>query len=54
MLITPGSIILGGEFDDGKREAYRKELGLRVSAMARLCELVLAVRENVRAAQAKA
>jgi len=53
MLTTPGSIILGGEFDDGKREAYRKELGLRVSAMARLCELVVAVRENVRAAQAK-
>ncbi|OQW62900.1 MAG: hypothetical protein BVN28_04920 [Nitrospira sp. ST-bin4] len=52
LLQKPGSVILGGKFDDGKCEAYRKELGLRVSAMARLCELVVAVRENVKAAQA--
>ncbi len=53
MLATPGSVNLGGQFDDAKREEYRKELGLRVSAMARLRELAVAVQENVRAAQAK-
>ena len=53
MLATPGCVILGGEFDVSKREVYRKELGLRVSAMARLCELAVAVQENVRVAQAK-
>lgn len=50
---TPGSIILGGKFDDGKSEAYRKELGLRVSAMEQLNKLSVAVHENVRAAQSK-
>jgi hypothetical protein len=50
---TPGSVILGGKFDDGKREAYRKELGLRVSAMEQLNQLSVAVHENVSAAQAK-
>ena len=49
----PGSRILGGEFDDCKRAEYRKELGLRVSSMTRLCDLVAAVEENLRVAQTK-
>jgi hypothetical protein len=52
MFAAPGHVILGGEFDDGKRAAYRKELGLRVSAMARLCEVTSAVERHVKAAQA--
>lgn len=51
VLKTPGSLILGGEFDDGKREAYRKELRLRVCAMTRLCELTVVVQNNVKVAQ---
>ncbi len=53
MLTAPGCAILGSEFDRGKREEYRKELMLRVSAMARLCELSVAVQGYVRSAQAK-
>ena len=41
------------EFDDGKRAEYRKELALRVSSMARLFDLVAAVQENLKVAQAK-
>ena len=53
MLGEPGGRILGGEFDDCKRAEYRKELGLRVSSMARLCDLVAAVEENLKLAQTK-
>lgn len=53
MHAAPGCVILGGEFDDGKQAQYQKELRLRVSAMARLCELAVAVQENTKAAQAK-
>lgn len=53
MLGEPGGRILGGEFDDSKRAEYRKELGLRVSSMARLCDLVAAVEDNLKVAQTK-
>lgn len=53
MLGEPGGRILGGEFDDDKQAEYRKELRLRVSSMARLYDLVAAVEENVKVAQAK-
>lgn len=53
MLAAPGCVILGGEFDEGQRAEYQKELRLQISAMARLCELVGAVRDNVKKAQAK-
>ena len=53
MLGEPRGRILGGEFDDGKRAGYRKELGLRVSSMARLCDLTAAVEENLKVAQSK-
>jgi len=51
-LSPPGGFIHGGEFDEGKRVAYRKELPLRVGSMVRLLELATVVRENVKAAQA--
>ncbi len=53
MLDRPGAVIIGSEFDDAKRDEYQKELRLRVSSMSRLCELVVGVSENVRAAQAE-
>lgn len=53
MLGEPGGRILGGEYDDGKRAKYRKELELRVSSMARLFDLVAAVEENLKVAQTK-
>lgn len=53
MLGGPGGRILGGEFDDCKQAEYRKELGLRVSSMARLCDLVPVVEENLKVAQTK-
>jgi hypothetical protein len=53
MLGTPGSRIVGGEFDDYRLAEYRKELGLRVSSMARLCDLVAAVEANLKVSQTK-
>jgi hypothetical protein len=53
MLGKPGGRILGGEFDDYKLAAYRKELGLRVSSMARLCDLIAAVETNLKVSQTK-
>ena len=53
MLGEPGGRILGGEFDDGKGAQYRKELALRVSSMAQLFDLIAAVEENLKVAQAK-
>ena len=52
MLDQIGDLILGGEFDPGKADEYRKELQLRVSSMTRLRELCAAVETHVRAAQA--
>jgi hypothetical protein len=53
VLGSPGQVVLGGEFDEAKRAAYRKELALRVSAMNRLVDLAAAVEQNVRVAQAR-
>ncbi len=53
MFDQPGIFILGGEFDPGKLDEYKKELGLRISAMHLLAELVGAIEENVREAQSK-
>ncbi len=49
----PGAVILGSGFDDDKQDGYRKELGLRVSSMTRLYELIEGVEQNVKDAQSR-
>lgn len=51
MLSERGKAIVGGGFDEFKRDSYRKELTIRVSSMDRLHDITEAVERNVRAAQ---
>jgi len=53
MLTGSNELVLGSEFDEGKRDQYGKELDLRVSAMARLSDVSMPVEQVVVSAQGR-
>ena len=46
-----GQVFVGAGFDEFKLDGYRGELSIRVSSMQRLYDMVVAVEQNVKAAQ---
>ena len=51
MLEGSGAVVIGAEFDPSKRDAYQKELTLRISAASTLTEIAVACGIHVKNAQ---
>ena len=50
-MLESGAVVIGTEFDAGKREGYQKELTLRISAASTLSEIAVACGIHVKNAQ---